>query len=271
MQTDYFTFINSSNRGVSPMPTSKQRLLVSVRGPVEALAAAAGGAMIADVEYPASALGTPYPLNIAAVTERLKAKYPRVAISTNIGEMQHGRANACQAALGVATAGAELIKFGLGQLPLKAAAYQGREIVRTVRKWYPKNKLFPAVFVDKDMQRFFGAFEESPALAKQINADGVLVDTFDKGIGKGLLDDATTKEIRAWIRKLHASGKQAWLAGSISKEELPELWDAGADVICVRGAACKPGKEPGRFKTVDTEIVRALSATIPPRSRSVTR
>ena len=39
-------------------------LLVSVRGPQEALAAAEGGAHIADVEYPASALGTPYPLNI---------------------------------------------------------------------------------------------------------------------------------------------------------------------------------------------------------------
>ena len=43
------------------------RLLVSVRGPNEALAAAEGGAHIADVEYPASALGTPYPLNIWAV------------------------------------------------------------------------------------------------------------------------------------------------------------------------------------------------------------
>jgi len=30
-----------------------------------------GGARIADVEYPASALGTPYPLNILAVRERL--------------------------------------------------------------------------------------------------------------------------------------------------------------------------------------------------------
>ncbi len=36
------------------------RLLVSVRGPNEAVAAAQGGAHIADVEYPASALGTPY-------------------------------------------------------------------------------------------------------------------------------------------------------------------------------------------------------------------
>jgi len=240
-----------------------QKLLVSVRGPVEALTAAEGGALIADVEYPASALGTPYPLNVAAVADRVKSKHRRVAISTNIGEIQHERANACQAALGVATAGAELIKFGLGELPLKAATYQGREIVRTVRQWYPKKKLYPAVFVDKDMRRFFDPFKESPALAKQIDADGVLIDTFDKGIGKGLLDYASAKEIAAWIRKLHAMGKEAWLAGSITKEELPVLWEAGADVICVRGAACKAGKAPGRFGVVDSAIVASLVETIP--------
>ena len=43
------------------------RLLVSVRGPNEALAAAQGGAHIVDVEDPRSALGTSYPLNIKAV------------------------------------------------------------------------------------------------------------------------------------------------------------------------------------------------------------
>jgi uncharacterized protein (UPF0264 family) len=47
------------------------RLLVSVRGSVEALAAARGGSHIADVDYPASFLGTPYPLNIMAVRSRL--------------------------------------------------------------------------------------------------------------------------------------------------------------------------------------------------------
>lgn len=238
------------------------KLLVSIRGPVEALAAVEGGALIADVEFPASALGTPYPLNVDAVRDRLK-KYSRVAISTNFGETQHERANACQAALGIATAGADLIKFGLAQLPLKAATYQGREIVRTVRKWYPKKKLYPAVFVDGDMQRYFDAFGESPKLAKDIDADGVLVDTFEKGTGKGLLDYVKVKEIAAWFKKLHAMKKEAWLAGLITKEELPELWAAGADVICVRGAACEKQAGAGRFGTISARIVKELVATIP--------
>lgn len=242
-----------------------QRLLVSVRGPIEADAAACGGAMIVDVEFPASALGTPYPLNVAAVKTRVKTKYPRVAISTNTGEIQHERANACQAALGIATAGADLIKFGLAELSLRAATYQGREIIRTVRKWCPKKKLYPAVFVDTDMQRYFDALRESPRLARDIDADGVLLDTFEKGTGKGLLDYVTVKDIGAWIRKLHAMGKEAWLAGSVTRDELPGLWRSGADVICVRGAACEHQRGAGRFGPISPTLVKELVATIPGR------
>src|SRR5207245_655400 len=135
----------------------RQRLLVSVRRSVEALEAARGGALIADVEYPGSALGTPYPLNIASVKARLKAaRQMRVQVSTNIGEDQSVRATACQAALGVAMAGAGLVKFGLAGMDLKQSEYLGKSIVRTVRFWLQKTKLYPAVFPDA---RFGGVFD----------------------------------------------------------------------------------------------------------------
>jgi (5-formylfuran-3-yl)methyl phosphate synthase len=240
-----------------------QRLLVSVRGGIEALAAAAGGAQVADVEYPASALGTPYPLNIAAVRDSLSAEgFARVAVSTNIGERQHERANACQAAVGVAAAGADLIKFGLSELPPKPAAYLGREIVRSVRRWFPKKKVIPAVFVDRDLRRFFDPFADGPELAAEIKADGLLVDTFNKAIGRGLLDYTGPDELRAWVRRLHRSGREAWIAGSIQKSELPLLWATGVDVICVRGAACRAGKVAGRFGAVDESTVAALVSTL---------
>jgi len=240
-----------------------QRLLVSVRGAREALAAARGGAQIADVEYPASALGTPYPLNIAAVRVALnRAGRRRVLVSTNVGEIPYHRANACQAALGVAAAGADLIKFGLGELPLKAASYQGREIVRSVRKWYPRKRLYPAVFVDDDMQRYFDALGESLQLANQIDADGVLLDTFEKATGKGLLDFVTAEQIGVWTKKMHRAGKEAWVAGSVTRDELPPLWRVGVDVVCVRGAACKPGKGGGRFGAVDEDLVADLLQTL---------
>ncbi len=99
------------------------RLLVSVRGPAEALEAARGGAHIADVEYPGSALGTPYPLNSKAVRQRLDAEgFASMPISTNIGEDQPVRSTACQAALGLAVAGADNVKCGFAGLDPKASS-----------------------------------------------------------------------------------------------------------------------------------------------------
>ena len=63
----------------------RQRLLVSIRGKNEALEAVRGGAHIADAEYPMSALGTQYPLNIHAIRTSVPKAIP---VSTNIGEKQ---------------------------------------------------------------------------------------------------------------------------------------------------------------------------------------
>ena len=93
-------------------------LSVGVRGKTEAMGAVEGGAHIVDVEYPAAALGTPYPLNILAVREAVPVSIP---VATNIGGEQPGRSTACQAALGVALAGADTIKLGLAKMPLGEA------------------------------------------------------------------------------------------------------------------------------------------------------
>jgi uncharacterized protein (UPF0264 family) len=245
--------------------TIQQRLLVSVRGPNEAIAAAQGGAHIADVEYPASALGTPYPLNILAVREALTENgFSSVQLSTNIGEVQTNRPSSCQAALGVATAGAQLVKFGLATLPLEPAIYLGQTLIRTIKHWYPHVKCYPSVFVDEDLQRYFRPFQEGSDLAVQTAADGLLVDTFNKGMGKGLLDYCSLNEISNLTATLHTSAKEAWVAGSVTLDELSELWATGVDVICVRGAACKPGPGSERFGEVAKDLVANLVATIPP-------
>jgi uncharacterized protein (UPF0264 family) len=243
----------------------KQRLLVSIRGPVEAIEAAKGGAQIADVEYPASALGTPYPLNIKDVRDRLNAAgYSKVLVSTNIGELQTVRASACQAALGVAFSGADFIKFGLAEQSSESAIYLASTIVRTVRSLAPVGKkLYPAVFVDPDMCRFFRPFEHGLELLKGCNADGILIDTFNKLTGKGLLNFCSVDQIANFTQVLHRNKKEVWIAGSVSLEELPKLWGAGVDVICVRGAACVPEQGTGRFGKVKAELVRDLISTIP--------
>lgn len=91
-----------------------QRLLVSVRGPGDPRAAVAGGAHIIDAEYPTSALGTVHPRNI----HRIRSLTPNhLPVSTNIGETQKVWSTSAQAALGVALAGADIVKVGLGRLP----------------------------------------------------------------------------------------------------------------------------------------------------------
>ena len=147
-----------------------QKLLVSVRGKREALAAVYGGAQIADVEFPASALGTPYPLNIKAVRIALPKS---VAVATNIGEEQPGRSTACQAALGVALAGADIVKVGLGRIPLGEAEEFGPALVRTVKTWFPKKQLVPAVFADERLAKWhIDPIKQGPDLAAHMQAGG---------------------------------------------------------------------------------------------------
>ena len=57
---------------------------------------------------------------------------------------------------------------------------------------------------------------------------------------------------------MHKIGKEAWIAGSITLEDLPNLWKTGVDVICVRGAACEEGSGKGRFAKVTAKQVASL-------------
>jgi uncharacterized protein (UPF0264 family) len=239
-----------------------QRLLISIRGPKEALAAIKGGAHIADAEYPSSALGTPYPLNIFAIRTALnRAGYQKIQVSTNIGEKQLNRASACQAALGVATAGADIIKCGLAELGFNDAVYIGDSLVRTVKKFYPRKKVIPAVFVDDELRSRFDPFRDGIKLINLVDADGLLIDTYDKSIGMGLLDYCKIKSISNFVKQCHLSKKEAWIAGSITRAELSVLWATGVDVICIRGAACEQ-KGNGRFGEVKSELVAQLVLTM---------
>lgn len=239
--------------------TVKQRLLISIRGKKEAIEAYKGGAHIIDVEYPKSALGTPYPLNIQTVHKALPRK---IKIATNIGEeQQERRSTACQAVLGVALAGADIIKAGLAGYSYKEAKYLGESIVRTVKHWFPCKKVILAVFADKDLRKKFDPIKEGHKLAKIIKADGILIDTFTKSKQNRLTKLLSIGEIKKFVKNCHSLKLEAWIAGSITLEEMPKLWKTGVDVICIRGTACIRGS--GRMGKVSRHIVKKLTATIP--------
>ena len=237
----------------------KQRLLVSIRGKNEAFEAVRGGAHIIDVEYPKSALGTPYPINIHTV--RAHTPTSRL-VSTNIGEMQFRWATASQAALGVAMAGADIIKIGLAELEPNDACDVMHRAVRNVRWWFEDKKLVATFFVD-DKKGYVDPIMEAAIIANKAKANGVLIDTFDKTKGKGLLDYLNMKDIHKFVKICRKNRVEAWIAGSITKKQLSSLWKTGVDVICVRGAACDKTNESGRMGKVKVEIVRRLVETIP--------
>jgi uncharacterized protein (UPF0264 family) len=237
-----------------------QRLLVSVRGKNEALEAVKGGAHIVDAEFPTSALGTPYPLNIWTIRKNVPR---RVLVSTNIGEEQARRSTAAQAVLGVATAGADIIKAGLAGMDDSEATYLATSIVRTVKHWYPRKQVIPTFFADHKLAKILDPIEEAPTLASKVKADGVLIDTFDKSKGRRLLDYYDYSDIKLFVRACHKRRLEAWIAGSISADELSFFWETGVDVICVRGAAC--GSTDDRMGIVKAQTVRELAQTMPMR------
>jgi len=238
---------------------TQQRLLVSVRGKKEAIEAIDGGAHIVDIEYPGSALGQAYPLNLLAVCE---VSPPGILVSTNIGEKQYVWSTASQAALGVAIAGVDMIKVGLAGLNAPKATRVMKSVVRNVGHWCPRKTFIPTFFADPDLRAVLDPVHESQEICKDARAHGVLIDTFDKSAGKCLVDYLTLDEIRAFAWACRQKGQEAWIAGSITYEQLRDLWKTGVNVICVRRAACEVGK--GRMGRVTAAIVRKLSDTIPP-------
>jgi uncharacterized protein (UPF0264 family) len=230
-----------------------QRLLVSVRGKNEALEAVRGGAHIVDAEYPASALGTPYPLNIWAIRHAVPS---RVLVSTNIGEEQPRGSTAAQAALGVARAGADIVKVGMAKASKKDVQLLTNRVTRTIKYWYPRKKVIPAFFADTRLRRIFDPFASVKWLAQIDEIDGILVDTFNKRVGKGLLDYVNIRAIRRFVRDCHKAKLEVLIAGSIKATQIEELWGTGVDVICVRGAAC--GKVSDRSGNVRADLVSKL-------------
>lgn len=91
----------------------------------------------------------------------------------------------------------------MAELPFETAEYLGKTLVRTIKKFFTKKKVIPAVFVDSDMQRFFKSFVEGTKLIMETNADGLLIDTYNKSIGKGLLDYCNIEEIALFVSECH--------------------------------------------------------------------
>lgn len=111
--------------------------------------------------------------------------------------------------------------------------------VRNVKDWFNEKELIATFFADKELLSFLNPIKEGPLVAKEAGAEGVSIDTFDKEKGKGLLDYLTIHNVKRFVKLCHKYQKEAWIAGSITEEQLTGLWETGIDIICVRGLPVK--------------------------------
>ena len=66
----------------------------------------------------------------------------------------------------------------------------------------PNAKVYPAVFPEEEFSDFFNPLTDGLALVKEIDCDGLLIDTFHKNIRSGLLDYYPIEQIQQLVEAL---------------------------------------------------------------------
>ncbi|HEX2219002.1 MAG TPA: (5-formylfuran-3-yl)methyl phosphate synthase, partial [Gemmatimonadales bacterium] len=232
------------------------QLLVSVRDAVEAGAALVGGADIIDAKEPAR--GSLGPVG-ADVFRSIAARVPdSVPLSAALGDFTaRDDARAAVAGAGVPARRAPVyLKLGFagerskGKVSLLLSAAQGGRAMVSGAPF-----LVPVAYADHESA---GAPEPEEVLRSAIETGvgALLVDTWTKD-GRRLLDHIPYARVAALSEAARGAGLVFALAGSLDASAIERV--AGlADVIGVRGAACRGG----RGGIVDPARVRELRARL---------
>jgi uncharacterized protein (UPF0264 family) len=141
------------------------------------------------------------------------------------------------AALGAATTGVEYIKAGLYGLKTPVeAVYLMQNVVKAAKDFNPSIKVVVSGYADAGR---IGTVDPllTPEIAPKAQADVAMIDTAIKD-GKSLFTFLTMPQLRRFVDTTHSYGLKAALAGSLIKEDLPVIYNLGADVAGLRGAAC---------------------------------
>lgn len=228
------------------------QLLVSVRVADEVAAALVGGADIVDAKEPGrGSLGPVSPQVLQAISGRVPESVP---LSVALGDFTApdavrravarakvpGRRAPTYVKLGFAGERSEAAATSLIATALDAAAATS---VRPV--------VVPVAYADHEIAGS-PAPEDVLRAALAAGARAFLMDTHAKD-GRGLLDWIDLERLRALSALARSAGLLLAIAGSLDLDALDRV--AGvADVVGVRGAACRGGREG----SVDAVLVREL-------------
>jgi uncharacterized protein (UPF0264 family) len=147
--------------------------------------------------------------------------------------------------------GVDYIKVGLYGIKKSNEAVRLLESVnRAAKEYNPHIKVTAAGYADA---KKIGALDPLliPEISKLSKIDVAMLDTYSKE-GKTLFDNLSLKQIKTFVDSSHSLGLEAALAGSLRREDLPLIYDLGADFAGIRGAACSRGNR------VSGEITREL-------------
>jgi len=212
------------------------RLLVSVRGPVEARAALAGGADVIDAKDPArGALGAVSAERLAAIRRTVGAARP---VSAALGDA-HDEVTVAAAA--AAAAGAAFLKLGFGGVTSEARAQRLARAAR--RDAGAATALVLVAYAD---------WRRATSLAP----DHLLAVAVETGAA-GLFALVSPDAVAACVAAVRAAGLFAALAGSLSGADFATARAVGAELVGVRGAACVGGRK-GRVSEARVAALQGL-------------
>ena len=211
------------------------KLLISPKNEAEAVEAAAGGADIIDVKNPDEGpLGASFPWIIRRIRQVTPAN---IEVSCTVGEAPNLPGSMALASLGAASIGVDYIKAGLfGLKTAEEAVFLMRNVTQAAKEYNPAIKVVVSGYADAAR---VGAVDplQVPKIANEAKADLAMLDTAIKD-GKNLFTFLTKPQLSRFVEEAHDYGLKAALAGSLQKQDLPEVYALGADIAGVRGAAC---------------------------------
>jgi len=235
-------------------------LLVSVQDVDEAEIAISAKVDWLDVKDPQrGALGCPN-LEVALSIERLAhEKSPQLRVSVALGEScdsnLEGLVRYAQSFRSTTS-----FKLAFSDPRMMASTRSGEThgwcvLFRELVKFIPDGRLIPVFYAD---WREAGApdWDGILQLAVDTSCKRILIDTFLKN-GRGLTDHLPWEQLRSLATIARKNSISLAIAGSIRKSEIPALRTIGADVIGVRGAACKGGN---RKDSIDAATLQELTA-----------
>jgi uncharacterized protein (UPF0264 family) len=215
-------------------------LLVSVRSAEEVVAALAGGADIIDAKEPArGSLGAVEPAVLSAIAARTPASVP---LSVALGD--------CTSEAGVrAAVGAARLpersapvyrKLGFAGVPsVERVADLLATAIESAAGGLSAPCIVAVAYADHGAAATVAPRDVLRA-AIAAGASGLLVDTWLKD-GRGLLDHVPLERLGALSTSARAAGLLFAVAGSLDSHAITRVAEV-ADVVGVRGAACRGGR-----------------------------